>query len=169
MAAPQHRQDGEGRHEVWTFYAQPTLNAGQRRAADAAHTECSGMTTWSSKVRGGDYGGASGRSGKLKNGEVTRPTSPASGIWRSDYAMPNEQGYDVMKYCGLYHRTPTPTAIDVGSRIWIRSCGKFVDKVTKSALSGNAGERRMRPSNQRSVRGFTPGVNGTEGVEVFRS
>jgi arylsulfatase A-like enzyme len=48
-----------------------------------------------------------------------------TGKWHlgeSDYALPNAHGFDEMKYCGLYHSTPTLTATRHGSRTWTRNC-----------------------------------------------
>ena len=47
-----------------------------------------------------------------------------SGKWHlgeADYALPNAQGYDEMKYTFSITSTPTPTAIPRGSRRCLRS------------------------------------------------
>ena len=57
-----------------------------------------------------------------------------------DYALPNAHGYDVMKYCFLYHLN----AYTYADPKWFPAMPDFLRemfaKVTKGALSGNAGE-----------------------------
>jgi hypothetical protein len=66
-----------------------------------------------------------------------------TGKWHlgeADYALPNAQGYDVMKYCGLYHLN----AYTYGDPTWFpdmpQELRDMFNKVTKGAMSGNAGE-----------------------------
>ncbi len=50
-----------------------------------------------------------------------------TGKWHlgeADYALPNAQGYDEMKYCGLYHLNAYTYADPNGFRTWTRSCGR---------------------------------------------
>ena len=66
-----------------------------------------------------------------------------TGKWHlgeADYALPNAQGYDEMKYAGLYHLN----AYTYADPTWFpdmdpRTAG-HVREVTKGAMSGNAGE-----------------------------
>ena len=57
----------------------------------------------------------------------------------ADYALPNAQGYDEMRYAGLYHLN----AYTYGDPKWFPDMNpklrEMFDKVTKGALSGNAG------------------------------
>ncbi len=66
-----------------------------------------------------------------------------TGKWHlgeADYALPNAQGYDEMKYCGLYHLN----AYTYGDPNWFPDMDpklrEMFQRVTKGALSGNAGE-----------------------------
>jgi len=67
-----------------------------------------------------------------------------TGKWHlgeDDYALPNAQGYDEMKYVGLYHLN----AYTYGDPTWFPDMDPelraFFKKVTKGALSGKAGEK----------------------------
>jgi arylsulfatase len=66
-----------------------------------------------------------------------------TGKWHlgeADYALPNAHGYDVMKYCGLYHLN----AYTYGDPNWFPampdSLRQMFQQVTKGMMSGNAGE-----------------------------
>jgi arylsulfatase A-like enzyme len=66
-----------------------------------------------------------------------------TGKWHlgeSDYALPNAQGYDAMKYAFLYHLN----AYTYGDPNWFPDMDPelraMFNRVTKGALSGNAGE-----------------------------
>ena len=50
-----------------------------------------------------------------------------TGKWHlgeADYALPNAQGYDEMKYAASIISTPTPMPTRPGSRTWTRSCAR---------------------------------------------
>jgi arylsulfatase A-like enzyme len=66
-----------------------------------------------------------------------------TGKWHlgeADYALPNAQGYDEMKYAFLYHLN----AYTYGDPDWFPEMPKelraMFQRVTKGALSGNAGQ-----------------------------
>jgi len=66
-----------------------------------------------------------------------------TGKWHlgeADYALPNAQGYDEMKYAGLYHLN----AYTYGDPTWFPDMDPelraMFNQVTKGALSGNAGQ-----------------------------
>ncbi len=86
-------------------------------------------------------------------------------LGEADYALPNAQGYDEMKYRGLYHLNATLTPIRRGFQTWsrfVRACSRGV---TKGAMSGNAGQQRAR--EEFKINGQyvdTPVINGKEGV-----
>jgi arylsulfatase len=67
-----------------------------------------------------------------------------TGKWHlgeADYALPNAQGYDEMKYVGLYHLN----AYTYGDPTWFPDMDpklrEMFNQVTKGALSGKAGEK----------------------------
>jgi arylsulfatase len=66
-----------------------------------------------------------------------------TGKWHlgeADYALPNAQGYDEMKYAGLYHLN----AYTYGDPSWFPDMDPelraMFQKVIKGAMSGNAGQ-----------------------------
>src|SRR5262249_41622056 len=66
-----------------------------------------------------------------------------TGKWHlgeSDYALPNAHGYDVMKYAFLYHLNAYTYADPKWFPAMPDSLREMFAKVTKGALSGNAGE-----------------------------
>jgi arylsulfatase len=66
-----------------------------------------------------------------------------TGKWHlgeADYALPNAHGFDIMKYCGLYHLN----AYTYGDPTWFPDMDPALrdvfNKITKGSMSGNAGE-----------------------------
>jgi arylsulfatase len=92
-----------------------------------------------------------------------------SGKWHlgeADYALPNAQGFDIMKYCGLYHLN----AYTYGDPTWFpdmdQAMRDMFNKVTKGAMSGNAGEA---PHEEFKINGQyvnTP-EEGVVGIQFF--
>ena len=65
-----------------------------------------------------------------------------TGKWHlgeSDYALPNAQGYDEMRYAGLYHLNAYTYADPTWFPDMPPELRAMFQKVTKGALSGNAG------------------------------
>ena len=101
----------------------------------------SGMTTVAFQGQGGGLPAAEWTLGSVlqKAGYKTYFT----GKWHlgeSDYALPNAQGYDEMKYAFLYHLN----AYTYGDPKWFPNMSpklrEMFNKITKGAMSGNAGE-----------------------------
>jgi len=66
-----------------------------------------------------------------------------SGKWHlgeADYALPNAQGYDEMKYAGLYHLNAYTYADPTWFPDMSPELRAMFQRVTKGAMSGNAGE-----------------------------
>jgi arylsulfatase len=66
-----------------------------------------------------------------------------TGKWHlgeADYALPNAQGYDEMKYCGLYHLNAYTYADPTWFPDMDPALRAMFARVTKGALSGNAGQ-----------------------------
>ena len=59
---------------------------------------------------------------------------------RSDYALPNAQGYDEMKYAGLYHLNAYTYADPKWFPDMAPELRAMFERVTKGAMSGNAGQ-----------------------------
>ena len=66
-----------------------------------------------------------------------------AGKWHlgeADYSLPNAQGFDIMKYVGLYHLNAYTYADPTWFPDMDPALREMFAKVTKGALSGNAGE-----------------------------
>jgi arylsulfatase len=90
-----------------------------------------------------------------------------TGKWHlgeADYALPNAQGYDEMKYVGLYHLN----AYTYGDPAWFPDMPEdlraLFQRVTKGALSGNAGEQAKEEFKINGEYVDTPVINGGPGV-----
>lgn len=126
----------------FSFYAQPSCTPGRAAMQTGRIPNRSGMTTVAFQGQGGGLPAAEWTLASVlkKAGYQTYFT----GKWHlgeSDYALPNAQGYDEMKYCGLYHLN----AYTYGDPTWFPDMdpklrGMF-NKITIGALSGKAGEK----------------------------
>jgi arylsulfatase len=90
-----------------------------------------------------------------------------TGKWHlgeADYALPNAQGYDEMKYAGLYHLN----AYTYGDPTWFPAMPEelraMFNKVTKGSMSGNAGQKAVEEFKVNGQYVNTPVVDGKEGV-----
>jgi len=90
-----------------------------------------------------------------------------TGKWHlgeADYALPNAQGYDEMKYAGLYHLN----AYTYGDPTWFPDMDPelraMFNRVTKGAMSGNAGQPAKEEFKINGQYVNTPVIDGKEGV-----
>ena len=105
----------------------------------------SGMTTVAFQGQGGGLPAAEWTlASVLKTGGYHTFFAGKWHLGEADYALPNAQGFDEMKYCGLYHLN----AYTYGDPTWFPDMSEelraMFNKVTKGAMSGNAGENRAR-------------------------
>jgi len=148
-----------------SFYAQPSCTPGRAAVQTGRIPNRSGMTTVAFQGQGGGLPHA-----EWTLASVLKPAGYKTfftGKWHlgeSDYALPNAQGYDEMKYALLYHLN----AYTYGDPKWFPDMDPklraMFQRVTKGALSGNAGEK---PKEDFKVNGEyvnTPVINGKEGV-----
>ena len=124
----------------FSFYAQPSCTPGRAAMQTGRIPNRSGMTTVAFQGQGGGLPAAEWTLASVlkKAGYGTYFT----GKWHlgeADYALPTGQGYDVMKYCGLYHLN----AYTYGDPTWFPDMPEdlraMFAKVTKGSLSGKAG------------------------------
>lgn len=125
----------------FSFYAQPSCTPGRAAMQTGRIPNRSGMTTVAFQGQGGGLPKAEWTIGSvLKTGGYKTYFTGKWHLGEADYALPNAQGYDVMKYCGLYHLN----AYTYGDPTWFPDMADdlraFFNKVTKGSLSGNAGE-----------------------------
>jgi len=122
------------------FYGQPSCTPGRAAIQTGRIPNRSGMTTVAFQGQGGGLPHAEWTLASLlkEAGYKTYFT----GKWHlgeADYALPNAQGYDVMKYAFLYHLN----AYTYGDPNWFPAMDpklrEMFARVTKGALSGVAG------------------------------
>jgi arylsulfatase len=97
------RLAGEGM-TFFSFYAQPSCTPGRAAIQTGRIPNRSGMTTVAFQGQGGGLPAAEWTlASVLKTGGYKTFFTGKWHLGEADYALPNAQGYDEMKYAGLYH------------------------------------------------------------------
>ncbi len=87
-----------------SFYAQPSCTPGRAAMQTGRIPNRSGMTTVAFQGQGGGLPAAEWTlASVLKTGGYKTFFTGKWHLGEADYALPNAQGYDEMKYAGLYH------------------------------------------------------------------
>ena len=159
---------------LFTFYAQPSCTPGRAAIQTGRIPNRSGMTTVAFQGQGGGLPAAEWTlASVLKTGGYNTFFTGKWHLGESDYALPNAQGYDEMKYAGLYHLNAYTYADEnwfPGMDPELRAMFK---KVTKGALTAKTGEK---PVEEFAVNGQyvdTPDAktadypNGVVGIPYF--
>jgi arylsulfatase A-like enzyme len=125
----------------YSFYAQPSCTPGRAAIQTGRIPNRSGMTTVAFQGQGGGLPAAEWTLGSVM--KTAGYQTFFTGKWHlgeADYALPNAQGYDEMKYALLYHLN----AYTYGDPEWFPDMSPdlraMFNRVTKGALSGNAGQ-----------------------------
>jgi len=88
----------------FSFYGQPSCTPGRAAIQTGRFPNRSGMTTVAFQGQGGGLPSAEWTlASVLKQAGYQTYFTGKWHLGESDYALPNAQGYDVMKYCFLYH------------------------------------------------------------------
>jgi len=128
----------------FSFYAQPSCTPGRAAVQTGRIPNRSGMTTVAFQGQGGGLPAAEWTlASVLKQAGYQTFFTGKWHLGEADYALPIAQGYDEMKYCGLYHLN----AYTYGDPTWFPDMApelrEMFNKVTKGALSGKAGEKAV--------------------------
>jgi arylsulfatase len=126
----------------FSFYAQPSCTPGRAAMQTGRIPNRSGMTTVAFQGEGGGLPAAEWTlASVLKQAGYGTYFTGKWHLGEADYALPNAQGYDEMKYAGLYHLN----AYTYGDPTWFPDMDpalrEMFNKVTIGALSGKAGEK----------------------------
>jgi len=126
----------------FSFYAQPSSTPGRAAMQTGRIPNRSGMTTVAFQGQGGGLPAAEWTLGSVL--KLAGYQTYFTGKWHlgeADYALPNAQGYDEMKYVGLYHLN----AYTYGDPTWFPDMDPelraMFQKVTLGSLSAKAGEK----------------------------
>jgi len=127
---------------LFSFYAQPSCTPGRAAMQTGRIPNRSGMTTVAFQGQGGGLPAAEWTlASVLKKAGYNTYFTGKWHLGESDYALPNAQGYDVMKYVGLYHLNAYTYADPTWFPDMDPELREMFQKVTKGALSGKAGEK----------------------------
>ncbi|MCS0495272.1 arylsulfatase [Ancylobacter sp. MQZ15Z-1] len=124
-----------------SFYGQPSCTPGRAAMQTGRIPNRSGMTTVAFQGQGGGLPHAEWTlASVLKTAGYKTYFTGKWHLGEADYALPNAQGYDVMKYAFLYHLN----AYTYADPKWFPDMSDedraMFQRVTRGALSGNAGE-----------------------------
>lgn len=125
---------------MFSFYAQPSCTPGRAAMQTGRIPNRSGMTTVAFQGQGGGLPAAEWTlASVLKTGGYQTYFTGKWHLGEADYALPTAQGYDEMKYVGLYHLN----AYTYADATWFPDMDpelrEMFAKVTKGSLSGKAG------------------------------
>ncbi len=124
----------------FSFYAQPSCTPGRAAMQTGRIPNRSGMTTVAFQGQGGGLPAAEWTlASVLKTGGYQTYFTGKWHLGEADYALPNAQGYDEMKYVGLYHLNAYTYADPTWFPDMDPELRAMFQKVTKGALSGKAG------------------------------
>jgi arylsulfatase A-like enzyme len=124
-----------------SFYAQPSCTPGRAAMQTGRIPNRSGMTTVAFQGQGGGLPSAEWTLASiLKTGGYKTFFTGKWHLGEADYALPNAQGYDEMKYVGLYHLNAYTYADPTWFPDMSPELRAMFARVTKGALSGNAEE-----------------------------
>ncbi len=142
MPTPSLDRLADGGMTFFSFYAQPSCTPGRAAMQTGRIPNRSGMTTVAFQGQGGGLPTAEWTlASVLKQAGYQTFFTGKWHLGEADYALPNAQGYDEMRYVGLYHLN----AYTYGDPAWFPDMPEelraMFNRVTKGALSGKTGEK----------------------------
>ncbi|MEZ5565008.1 MAG: arylsulfatase [Gammaproteobacteria bacterium] len=146
----------------FSFYAQPSCTPGRAAMQTGRIPNRSGMTTVAFQGQGGGLPAAEWTlASVLKKGGYSTYFTGKWHLGEADYALPNAQGYDVMKYVGIYHLN----AYTYGDPTFFPDMDPelrtLFNQVTKGSISGKAGEKPVEDFKINGQYVNEPGKNVT--------
>jgi arylsulfatase len=124
----------------FSFYAQPSCTPGRAAMQTGRIPNRSGMTTVAFQGQGGGLPAAEWTlASVLKQGGYQTYFTGKWHLGEADYALPIAQGYDEMRYCGLYHLNAYTYADPTWFPDMEPELRAMFEKVTRGSLSGKAG------------------------------
>ncbi|MCC6380481.1 MAG: arylsulfatase, partial [Burkholderiales bacterium] len=146
----------------YSFYAQPSCTPGRAAMQTGRIPNRSGMTTVAFQGQGGGLPAAEwSLASVLKQGGYQTYFTGKWHLGEADYALPNAQGYDVMKYAGLYHLNAYTYADPTWFPDMDPELRAMFQKVTTGSLSGRAGEKAVEDFKINGQYVDKPGENVT--------
>jgi len=147
---------------MFSFYAQPSCTPGRAAMQTGRIPNRSGMTTVAFQGQGGGLPAAEWTlASVLKQGGYHTYFTGKWHLGEADYALPNAQGYDEMKYVGLYHLNAYTYADPTWFPDMPEDLRAMFQKVTKGSLSGKAGEKPVEDFKINGQYVNEPGKNVT--------
>lgn len=158
----------------FTFYAQPSCTPGRAAMQTGRIPNRSGMTTVAFQGQGGGLPAAEWTlASVLKTAGYNTFFTGKWHLGEDDYALPNAQGYDEMRYAGLYHLN----AYTYADTTWFPDMSDdlraMFKKVTKGSMSGKAGQKPVEDFKINGQYVDTPTAktpeypNGVVGIPYF--
>src|SRR5688500_6742886 len=127
--------------QFYSFYAQPSCTPGRAAVQTGRIPNRSGMTTVAFQGQGGGLPAAEWTlASVLKTAGYRTFFTGKWHLGEADYALPNAQGYDEMRYVGLYHLNAYTYADPTWFPDMDPELRAMFQRVTRGALSGNAGQ-----------------------------
>jgi arylsulfatase A-like enzyme len=127
--------------QFWSFYAQPSCTPGRAAIQTGRIPNRSGMTTVAFQGQGGGLPAAEWTlASVLKTAGYRTYFTGKWHLGEADESLPTAQGYDEMRYVGLYHLNAYTYADPTWFPDMDPELRAMFERVTKGALSGKAGE-----------------------------
>lgn len=153
----------------FSFCAQPSCTPGRAAMQTGRIPNRSGMTTVTFQGQGGGLPAFEWTlASVLKTGGYDTDFTGKWHLVEADYALPNAQGYDVMKYVGLYHLNAYTYADPTWFPDMDPELRAMLQKVTQGALSGKAGKKPVEEFKINGQYVDTP-EQGVVGIPFFDS